>query len=136
MIQIQSNKAHLNFGRANVRPETRKEKRGRKKSLSELNHCVVDTCLTTKKRMSRRFQHHCGRWCLADERSFTHCSKSTRVFHLLMHALHTPITFVFLNDILYLLKYKIALWSTWLQLKNNDENPKMFLDASLFIFYF
>jgi hypothetical protein len=53
-----------------------------------------------------------------------------------MHALHTPITFVFLNDILYLLKYKIALWSTWLQLKNNDENPKMFLDASLFIFYF
>jgi hypothetical protein len=133
LIQIQTNKAHLNLERANVRPETRKEKRGRKKSLSELNHCVVGTCLTTEKRMSRHFQHRCGRWRLGDERCFTHCSKSTDVFHLLMHAFHMPITFFF-NDILYLLKYKIALWSTWLQLKNHDENPKLSLDASLFIF--
>ena len=55
---------------------------------------------------SKQFQHHHKRWCSVSERYLTRHPKSASIFYPLMLDLHG--LSIFLNYILYLLKYQIA----------------------------
>ena len=86
-----------------MEPKSRKENRGREEKKVH-HYAAVHTCLTTRKRTSSNFQCCCEMQLLVAGKCFTCRLKNTNVSYLLDVCGACTSHFLFLNNILYLLR--------------------------------